>query len=187
MTDPAGPDLKSLWQAQDQETDPMTLEQIHALVGSYDRKTRRSAMVAPLATAFSALILGMSWMRAPETDVRIALALCFIGLVVCCMLALRLLLPHRDPAESAGAFLKRRLQFQIRKARGGWLWLLTPLVPGLVACFVVAFKASSKVAWAPVPLLVVVVAGLAFVTLRTRYQARKLEADLNELDRLMGS
>ena len=39
--DLSGPDPKALWKEQEQETDPMTLEQIHALVRQYDNQDRR--------------------------------------------------------------------------------------------------------------------------------------------------
>ena len=186
MTEPSSPDLKTLWQAQEQETDPMTLDQIHALVGKYDRITRRVLWVTPLGIAASSVICGALLVRSPDVDVRIALALVFAGTIVTYLMAMRIAFPQRDPAESAGAFLKRRLQAQLRKARGGWLLLLAPLVPGMVACFVVAFRRSHEVVWAPIPLLAVLAPGLAYVVLRTRSQGRKIKTDLDELDRLMG-
>ena len=185
MTDPADQDLRALWQAQEQETDPMTLEQIHALVGKYDRMTRKALWVTPLAIAASSVLCGVLWTQSPDIDVRITLALVFAGTVVTYLMAMRLAFPQRDPAESAGAFLKRRLQAQLRKARGGWLMLLAPLVPGLVACFVVVFRRSHEVFWAPIPLLAVLAPGLLYVILRTRSQGRKIKTDLDELDRLM--
>jgi hypothetical protein len=186
MTDPASPDLKTLWQAQEQETDPMTLEQIHALVAKFDRKTRRATIVVPLAMVISTLVLGMCWMSAADTDVRVALALCFVGTTGCCMLAMRLLLLQRDPAESAADFLKRRMQTHLRKAQGGWLLYLAPVVPAMIAVLFVAFRRSHALIWAPLLPLVILAAGLGFVAVRTRLQARKLRADLDELDRLMG-
>ena len=164
----------------------MTPEQIHALVGKYDRKTRKALWVTPLAIAASSALVGTLWMRSPEVDVRIALALVFAGTLVTYMMAMRMAFPLRDAAETAGAFLRRRLQAQLRKASGGWLILLAPLVPGLVACFVVAFRRSHEVIWAPLPLVAVIAPGLLYVMLRTRSQAHKLRADLDELDRLMG-
>ena len=183
---PADQDLKALWQGQDQETDPMTLEQIHALVGKYDRKARKAVIVIPLAIAATSVLVGVLWMQSAEVDVRIALALVFAGTLVTYLTAMGMAFPQRDPAESAGAFLRRRLQTQLRKARGGWLLFLAPLVPGLVACFVVAFRRSHLVIWAPMPLVAVVAPGLLYVMVRTRSQARAFRADLDELDRLMG-
>jgi len=184
MTGLSDPDPKALWQSQGTETDPMTLGQIHALVGRYDRKTRKAVMVIPVAIAVSSVLCGVLWMQSREADVRIALALVFVGTVVTYLMAMRLAFPQRDPAESAAAFLKRRLQAQLRKARGGWLMLLAPMAPGLVACFVVVFRRSHEVAWAPLPLLAVLAPGLLFVSLRTRAQGRRIKADLDELDRL---
>ena len=62
--DPSDQVLKTLWQAQEEETDPMTLEQIHAMVDKFDRRTRRAIMAFPLAIAFSTLLIGVSWARA---------------------------------------------------------------------------------------------------------------------------
>ncbi len=38
----AAPDAKSLWQDQAPDADPVTLDQVHALVRGYDRRARRS-------------------------------------------------------------------------------------------------------------------------------------------------
>ena len=179
-------DPKTLWQSQDQETDPVTLDQIHSMVSKFDRRTRMATILIPAAITASALLFGISWARASALDVHVALALCFAGSMVTYAMAMRQLLVLRDSTESAGAFLKRRMQVQLSKARGGWLLFLVPVLPGLIACFYVVFQRSHDVFWAPVPLLAVVVPGFAFVIVSSRARARKLRADLDELDRLMG-
>ncbi len=184
--DPSDQVLKTLWQAQEEETDPMTLEQIHAMVEKFDRRTRRAIMAFPLAIAFSTLLIGVSWARAVDTDVRVALALCFAGTLGCAMLAMRLLLLRRDSVESAADFLRRRMHTHLRKAQGGWLLYLAPVVPGMIAVLFVAVRRSHALVWAPLLPLAILAVGLGFVAVRTRFQARKLKADLDELDRLMG-
>lgn len=178
--------LKTLWQSQEQENDPVTLDEIHSMAVKFDRRTRTATIVIPAAIAASALLFGVCWARASALDVHVALALCFAGSMVTYAMAMRQLLVQRDPAESAGVFLKRRMQLQLNKARGGWLLYLAPVLPGLIACFYVAFQRSHDVLWAPVPLLAVIVPGFAFVIVSSRARARKLRTDLDELDRLMG-
>ncbi|MEI9891556.1 MAG: hypothetical protein WDN45_14595 [Caulobacteraceae bacterium] len=44
-----------------------------------------------------------------------------LGEVGVCVLVYRTVFPQRDPAEPAGAFLRRRLQLRLDYAQGRWL------------------------------------------------------------------
>jgi hypothetical protein len=186
MTNPASPDLKTLWQAQEQETDPMTLEQIHALVAKYDNKARRSAIVVPMGVAFSAFLIGTRWMQAPDLGTRIALLLYLAGLAVALIMMVKMLYPQRDAAEPAGDYLRRKLVARLRKARGGWLLLFAPIVPSMVVIFVLQMERSHGLTWLQLAPLAVAAAAVLFCFAQMRAFARKYQADLDELDRLMG-
>jgi len=185
MIDPSHQDLRTLWQGQDRETDPMTLEQIHALVGKYDRRTRLSAALLAVMLVFAGFATGARLIGAHDTLDRVGVALYVLGMIVSAALIARMNFPRRDPAESAGAFLKRRLQRRLATARGGWVPILLPILPAAAVIAFWTIEHNRGPAWAPWPPLALFAVVVLFVMVRTRRQARRLEADLKELDRLM--
>jgi hypothetical protein len=184
--DPPDQHPKNLWQSQETEADPMTLEQIHALVGKYDKRARRSLTAGAIAIGFAAFLIGTSWIRDPDTSARIALGLYLVGSTVSLILVVRALFPQRDPAESAGAYLRRRLERRLRHLQGGWMLMCAPLLPAVIAMFIVAFLHNHGPAWAPAVPVALVLFGLAVVLPVSSIRARGIKADLDELDRLMG-
>jgi hypothetical protein len=190
MTDPSEQDLKALWMGQETETDPMTLEQIHALVGKYDRKTRMAGMIIAPSLVVTGALGALAWQTHPDPLGRAGAVLYLLGVTASFLLIARMNFPQRDPAESSGAFLRRRLQRQLAAARGGWLLMLLPVVPAMIVIGLWIFRqppaASHGPVWAKyLPLVVLAGAWAAVAFNNLRRQTPRIKADLEELDRLM--
>ena len=186
MTNPSSPDLKSLWQSQETETDPMTLEQIHALVGKYDRKTRTAAVGLAVVLLVSGFLAGQAWLIRSDPLGRTGAVLYLLGMMGACALIARMNFPKRDPAESAADFLRRRLKRQLATVRGGWVLILLPIAPAIAVVGFWIYEHNRGATWERfLPVLGLAAMWLIFMIARTRRAAPKLKADLDELDRLM--
>jgi len=190
MTDPSSPDLKTLWKAQQTETDPMTLEQIHALVGKYDRKMRRTAVAFGVILSVAGALGTVQWMTHSDLLGRTGAVLYVLGMLGACALLARYNFPRRDPAEPASSYLRRRLERQLANLRGGWAVALLPLVPFMIEIVVwMALRGhatSRGPAWTRyLPLAVLAAVWVVVMLLQIRRQTPRIKADLDELDRLM--
>jgi hypothetical protein len=132
VADPSGPDPKTLWREQEQETDPVTLDQIHAMMRHYDRKVRFVPLMIAAFLVIVGLLGGNLWARAHDAVDRVSAILFILGEAAAFILGYRVAFPRRDPAESAGAYLRRRLQLKLANARGGWVVILVPVLPFFV-------------------------------------------------------
>ena len=180
-----GPDPKALWRDQAQETDPVTLDQIHAMVRRYDRRTQRAVMVFPVLLVIVGFFGGEAWIKARDA-LGHALAVAFVlGEASACFIMWRTLYPARDAAEPAGAYLRRRLLRRLGYLRGGWMLAVLPLIPAVVLGqyfrFTYVHGPWLTRAWP----LILFVAVLAFALARFRTRARKLQAELDELEGLI--
>jgi hypothetical protein len=183
------PDPKSLWLDQEPETDAMTLDQIHALAGRYDRKVRFLPLMIGVCLVGVGLLGGVLWSKMPDTLGRVSAVLFILGEATCFILGYRLAFPRRDPAESAGAYLRRRLQLKLTNAQGGWMVMLAPLLPFLLltiyrmALHPPAHHGPTLLQFAPVAVLAALWL-IVFLIQRGR-AARSSKAELEELDALM--
>jgi hypothetical protein len=182
VADPSGSNPKSLWKDQEEEADPVTLEQIHALVRRYDSKAKWRGAILALALVAIGAIGSDAWTRAHDP----VMAILFLGgELTTCYLVYRLAFPGRDPAEPAGAYLRRRLQLRLEHVQGRWVWALLPLLPCVLWMgYVVSQRHQQPLAARLTPFAIIVV-GMALVAFRTRVHARKVKAQLDELDRLL--
>ncbi len=128
-----GPDPKSLWQDQEQERDPVTLDQIHTMVRRYDGRTRRAILAFPIILMAAAFVCGELWIKARGDPQGQALAvITLLGEATTAYIAWRMLYPARDPTEPAGAYLHRRLQRRLAYLKGRWMIAAAPLIPSIV-------------------------------------------------------
>jgi hypothetical protein len=182
------PDPKALWLDQEPETDAMTLDQIHSLARRYERKMRFVPLLVGVCLVVVGLIGGDLWSKMHDTLGRASAVLFVLGEATCFILGYRMAFPRRDPAESAGAYLRRRLQLRLANARGGWMMLLTPLLPFLV---LTAWNMAGHppprgwrlVQFAPVAVLAAL--WLVVFLIQQRRATRDSKAQLEELDALM--
>ena len=183
--DSSGPDLKTLWLDQEQETDPVTLEQIHALIRKYDRRTRRTILLFPLALLIIGLAAGRRWTSVHDPLDQTLVVASVLGVAAACFITWRTVYPTRDPAEPGGAYLRRRLQRRLTHLKGGWMIALLPLVPTIVLSEYLAFTHAQGSLWVRGLGILPLVAIAAVVPIRTWAGARKVKAELDELDGLM--
>jgi hypothetical protein len=182
VADPSGPDLKSLWKDQDRDADPVTLEQIHALVRRYDRLSTWRGVYLAFALVVIGAVGSSAWTRAHDPVMAV---LFFGGELTTCYLAYRVTYPFRDPAEPAGAYLRRRLQLRLAYLQGGWAWTALPLLPIMVwGGYGVSQHPHGPFPTRLAPFMLVAVC-VVFVAIWARVRARKIKAQLDELDGLL--
>jgi hypothetical protein len=180
--DPSGPDPKSLWQDQEPEADPMTLEQIHALVRRYERKARRLGMAIAVILVLVGAVTVYLWTRSHDPVMAVLL---LGGELVTLLAAWRLNFPSRDPAEPAGAYLRRRLQLKVAHLQGRWLLVVVPLLPVILWMGHVMYERHQAPVMTRLAPFIFIVVGFAIVTVRSRQRARKVKADLDDLNGLL--
>ena len=167
----------------------MTLDQIHDLARRYDRKVRFVPLMIGVSLVIVGLLGGVLWAQTPDTLGRVSAALFILGEATCFILGYRMAFPRRDPAESAGTYLRRRLQLKLANARGGWIVMLAPLLPFvLVSIYRVAQHRPAQhgpllLRFAPVAVLAAL--WLVVFLIQRGRAARDSKAQLAELDALM--
>ena len=183
--DLSGPDLKTLWKDQEPEAEPMTLERIRFLVRRYDRRTRFTTGAMAAILLLTGLLAGQAWVKTNDLIMRLWAILFVFGEASVCVLVYRIVFPQRDPAEPAGAFLRRRLQIRLGYAQGRWLVAVSPLAPFMVLSVYVQVTTHRGPPWARLSTLVIFVAALIIGGLRSRARIPKLKAEIAELDELL--
>ena len=191
-------DLRALWQAQSQETDPMTLEHIQAISRRLDLQTQRGTIVILLLVAGAFFITGVGWQKAHDLLTQTMYLLYAGGIVGCACVAFRLKNLTRDPTEPGGTFLRRRLEHNLRMSGGrGALLVLAPMTPGFVALSAVSIRnmqryaphlrhlTGAQLAMNMLPLLLLAAAWCMTLMIIRPRAMRRLRRDLDELDAAM--
>jgi hypothetical protein len=177
-----GPDPKSLWQDQAPDADPVTLEQIHALVRRYDHRARRMGVILAVMLVAIGGLGALGWVHRHDP---ITAVLFVGGELTACYMVWRLTFPTRDPAEPAVAYLRRRMQLKLAHAQGGWVWATLPLLPVILRVGYLTVQRHQASLSAQLAPFVVLAAGVALAAVRTRRRAREIRADLLALDALL--
>ena len=180
-----GRDPKSLWQDQQQETDPVTLEHVHDLARKMDLKARFTPAAMALGLIITGFIFGVVWIGVHDALRRAVVILSVVGVLGVYAIIYRMELPSRDPAEPASADLRRRLQRKLSYRQGGWVLALLPLLPAmLLAGYRVLSSGPSHLLAKTAPFLLVG-AALIFLGVRNWLRAGQTRAELQELDELL--
>jgi len=177
-----GPDPKSLWQDLTPDADPVTLDQIHALVRRYDRRARRKGATLALMLVVIGALGAVSWIHRHDP---ISAVLFVGGELTACYMIWRMIFPPRDPAEPAVAYLRRRMQLRLAHAQGGWVWALLPLLPVILRTGYLALQRHEAPVLARAAPFAILVAAVAFAAIRARRRARQVKAELRALDALL--
>jgi hypothetical protein len=183
--EPPPRDIETLWRDQTPESDPVTLEQIHLLARKVDHRSRRLLVFATGGLAVNAFIYGQLWQMFHDALTRTGLALTLAGVLMCGYLGFSAHFRQRDPAQTAGAYLRLQLQSSLRRARGGWLVSLAALLPGLAILEVATLRNFHGPLWALLFPQILLVLMVAFVIVSSRRAARRLEQELARLDQLL--
>jgi hypothetical protein len=183
--DRPGPDPKALWRDQEQEADPVTLDQIHAMVRRYDGRTRRAILAFPIILMAAAFVSGQLWMKTLDPLGHVLAIVTIAGEAATAYIVWRMLYPARDPAEPAGAYLHRRLLRRLAYLKGRWMIAAAPLIPALVLAQYYALTHGHRPWPARVAPLVILIAAMAFIRWRVRGRRRRIEVQIDELEGLM--
>lgn len=185
--DTVGPDPKALWKQLDVEAESPSLDRIHSLVRRYDSRLRLSVGLMAGLLLMVGLQGGQAWVKAHDPIMRVWAILFVFGEVGVCVLVYRLVFPQRDPAEPAGAFLRRRLQIRLGYAQGRWLLAISPLVPFMALSIYIDLTRRQGPWWARLTTATIFATAIVLSFVRSRVRARKLRAQIQELDQLLGA
>jgi hypothetical protein len=181
--DAVGPDPKTLWREQEQETDAMTLEQIHALVRRYDSKATRQGIALAVCLVAIGAVGTTAWIRDHDPVTAI---LFFGGELTTIYQVWRMAFPPRDPSEPAGAYLRRRLQLKLAHLQGRWLLVMLPLAPYVLWLGYLMYQRHQTPPMVRLAPFIIIAVGLLFVAARVRRRAPQIKAQIDELDGLLG-
>jgi len=192
MSDESSQDrrMKELWQSQSTEGVRMSVEQIQAVAGKFQRRIHwrnvREYVVAIAVVVFS----GYEFFRAGDLLVRIGFGLIIAGTAY---LIWHLLsegswrpLPEDAGLSSCIEFQRRQLVQQRGLVSSVWRWYLGPLIPGM-AMLLVAFGRANP-GHVKYPALVVLPEAIFFAVICVAIAklnanaARRLQRQIDELD-----
>jgi hypothetical protein len=180
--DPPGQDPKTLWQDQEQETDPVTLEQIHRLSRRLDRDLRWTPVILGLVLLFVGFVAANI---ADGLLDRVAAACLVVSTATGCFMAYRTAFPPRDPAEPAIAYIRKRLQRRLSMQQGGWALPLLPLLPGALIAVYEALNNHHDPLWLRVGPFLFSGGVLVYAVVSGRKDARETRVQLQEFDDLL--
>ncbi len=178
-------DPKTLWQQQEQEIAPVTLDYIHTMSRNLDRKARYKPAIVAVALVAVGVLASLLWRDAHSALQQINVVLFVAGQLGCYFLVYRIAFTARDPAEPAGAYLHRRLARSLSYLGGGVVIALLPLAPFVLVSGYQVLKLGHGPLWPRVLPFVILAGLLAFVFVRASASARRTRAQLRELDDLL--
>lgn len=180
-------DPKLLWQDQPKEGPEMGLEHVRARLRAYEARTLRARVVIVVVALAAIGVMAAVASVPPEPVGLIGRILMMTGILVSMALAWRRISPspHGDDAAASVAFLRARLLERRRAARGGWVWLVAPVVPGTVVTFAALSSAAGSMWWPRMgPIIGWCIVWLVLSLVTQWRTGAKVSAELSELDRL---
>lgn len=187
---PQDRELKELWQGQKTEGVRMSVAEIQASAGKFQRKIQWRNAREYVASAAMVVFFGFEFWRGGDPLVRIGFALLIAGI---CFLAWQLHvrgswspLPKDAGLSSYVEYRRRELERQRDALNSIWRWYLGPLIPGL-AVLMVAFGRANPGHLQHMGLFVAiyaVVVGATFVGIAklNSAAARGLQKEIDELN-----
>jgi hypothetical protein len=182
--------MRELWQSQQTEGVHMSVEQIRASAGKFQRRIQGRNLREYIAAAVVAVFFGFEFWRAGDPLARTGFGLVIAGM---CYLVWHLhtngsssSLPEDVGISTCIQFQRRELLRQRDLLTGVWRWYLGPLIPGL-AVLLVAFGRANP-GHLKHPALVVVPEAIFFaliflaIAIMNSHAARKLQRQIDELD-----
>jgi len=178
MTDP-----KALWREQSTEGQDVRLESLLTQVRAELVRVRRARVLLVLA-ALAGMAIGVHQaIIASSTLVRLGEGLLAAGFVLVLVLGWRRLArTSPDTAETCMAFLRQTLVRRREAARGGWVVLVAPLLPGLWVTFVGLAIAAGRDWQKLLPIAALLVAWLVMALALQAREAAKVAVEIARLD-----
>ena len=182
--------LKELWQSQKTEGVRMTVAEVQASSGKFQRRIQGRIAREYVASAVMVVFFGFEFWRDGDLLVRIGFALLIAGL---CYLAWQLHvraswspLPKDAGLSSYVEYKRRELERQRDALNSVWRWYLGPLVPGMAVLLLAFFRANPG--HLKHPAFIVVPEAIFFATVSfgiaklNSNAARRLQKEIDELD-----
>lgn len=182
MTD----DLKSLWRRQPAEGErDMDIEKLRASVRAQVARVRRARILLVLGTLAGVALSVCQAIFAQKELLRLGEGLLAVGFVLVLVLGWRrLALAPPDTAEACVTFLRESLMRRRDAARGGWVALVAPLLPGL-GVNLVALAIASEGKWLRLaPIAALLALWLVLLLAIQAREASKVTAEIAQLDQL---
>lgn len=175
-------DPKALWRQQASDGGGMDFEVLRARVDAQIARTRRARVLLVLATLVGAGLSIRLAVSAPTVLLRAGEALMAVGFLLQFVLGWRRLASETpDTAEACVTFLRRSLARRRDAARGGWIGLIAPLLPGMgVTLAGLAVSARNWLQLAPIVGLLI--AWLAILLVLQVREAAKVAIEIARLD-----
>jgi hypothetical protein len=190
MSQPPDDHLKALWQGQEKETPDMTATAVRALARNYGDTIRGRMWLGLFLAALEVVGLGFAIWRAPNGLMRAGWVIVLAGLG---WLVWRIVSkwPERLPpaATSTEALVDfHRSALERQKASFTSLTLsVAPIFVGMLVCLLGMQKARPHATLANfAPVLAMVAAWWLYAFVLQRRQAKKLAAQIAEMDQLRG-
>ena len=182
--------LKELWQSQKTEGVRMTVAEVQASSGKFQRRIQGRNAREYVASAVMVVFFGFEFWRDGDLLVRIGFALLIAGL---CYLAWQLHvraswspLPKDAGLSSYVEYKRRELERQRDALNSVWRWYLGPLVPGMAVLLLAFFRANPGHLKHPAFIVVpeaIFFAAVSFVIAKLNSNAaRRLQKEIDELD-----
>jgi hypothetical protein len=183
-------ELKELWQSQKTEGVRMSVAEMQASAGKFQRRIQGRNAREYVASAVMVVFFGFEFWRAGDLLVRTGFALLIAGL---CTLAWQLHvrgswspLPADAGLSSYVEYKRRELVRQRDALNSVWRWYLGPLVPGMAVLLLAFFRANPGHLKHPAFIVVpeaIFFAAVSFVIAKLNSNAaRRLQKEIDELD-----
>lgn len=182
--------MRELWQHQKTEGVRMSVAEVQASAGKFQRRIRSRNAREYVAAAVVVAFFGFEFWRAGDVLVRTGFALLIAGLVyVVWQLHARgssKTIPKDAGLSSYVDFQRRELERQRDALRSVWSWYLAPLVPGM-AVLLVAFGLANP-ARSPHIWLIIAIEALFFgatffgIAKLNSAAAHKLQKQIDDLE-----
>jgi hypothetical protein len=192
MSDESAQDrrIKEVWQSQPTEGVRMSVEQIQAVGGRFQRRIHWRNVREYVAAALVVVFFGWEFWRAGDVLVRIGFGSMIVGVFY---LIWHLLtkgswqsLPEEAGLSSCIEFQRRQLVQQRDLVSSVWRWYLGPLVPGMAVLLVAFWRANpghlKHPAFIVLPEAVFFAVVLVAIARLNESAARRLQRQIDELD-----
>ena len=186
--DQSDQDLKTLWRNQQMETGPMSIEQIHAR--AFQSRIQVRNLVEYAASVLVLGIFGFYAVFFPHPVMKLGAVMIMVGAAVMAwQLHRRASARSLAPGAAAGAslaFHRAELVRQRDALRSAFWWYIAPFVPGMTVFVAGMAQARPGTSLGHLaPLAGLTCAYLAAWFLINRGAAKRLQAEIDDLDALM--
>lgn len=178
---------RNLWQTQKTESIRMSLEQLQKRAVRFERRIRRRNAREYMAAAAVAVFFGFEFARTDDVLVRIGFGLLIAAMAYVCWQLYRRgssqELPFDAGRSSFLEFQRRELERQRDLVSRVWRWYLGPMIPGLVVLQAAFVRAKPNQFGLALGLFTFYAATFVGIAWLNKNAARKLQREIEELER----